>query len=163
LQHTRELEKLSRNLGGIANLERLPNAIFVIDTKKEHIAVTEARSWASRSSRRRHNCDPDVIDYVIRDDDAIRSGSLMCRVLADAVVEVVHRRLRRKNAPPPAEEVSSGPSPPAPAAGSLRRPGGARGRRTRRDCAWRGRVCRRHAEAADGELAEVATGAAAEA
>ncbi|HEY2215731.1 MAG TPA: 30S ribosomal protein S2, partial [Acidimicrobiales bacterium] len=43
LQHTRELEKLSRNLGGIANLERLPNAVFVIDTKKEHIAVTEAR------------------------------------------------------------------------------------------------------------------------
>src|SRR5208283_3360794 len=43
LQHTRELEKLSRNLGGIADLDRLPNAVFVIDTKKEHIAVTEAR------------------------------------------------------------------------------------------------------------------------
>ena len=114
LQHTRELEKLSRNLGGIANLDRLPNAIFVIDTKKEHIAVTEARKLGLPVvAVVDTNCDPDVIDYVIPgNDDAIRSGSLMCRVLADAVVEgrfiAEHRR---RNAPPPAEEVSSGPSP----------------------------------------------------
>jgi small subunit ribosomal protein S2 len=126
LQHTRELEKLSRNLGGIANLERLPNAIFVIDTKKEHIAVTEARKLGLPVvAVVDTNCDPDVIDYVIPgNDDAIRSGSLMCRVLADAVVEgrfiAEHRR---KNAPPPAEETRPpgphlGPDacPPPPAA-----------------------------------------------
>ena len=89
LQHTRELEKLSRNLGGIANLDRLPNAVFVIDTKKEHIAVTEARKLGLPVvAVVDTNCDPDVIDYVIPgNDDAIRSGSLMCRVIADAVVE----------------------------------------------------------------------------
>jgi small subunit ribosomal protein S2 len=116
LQHTRELEKLSRNLGGIANLERLPNAVFVIDTKKEHIAVTEARKLGLPVvAVVDTNCDPDVIDYVIPgNDDAIRSGSLMCRVLADAVVEgrfiAEHRR---RNAPPAAEEVNTGPSPRA--------------------------------------------------
>ena len=111
LQHTRELEKLSRNLGGIADLERLPNAVFVIDTKKEHIAVTEARKLGLPVvAVVDTNCDPDVIDFVIPgNDDAIRSGSLMCRVIADAVVEgrfiAEHRR---KTAPPPPED--SGPS-----------------------------------------------------
>jgi small subunit ribosomal protein S2 len=127
LSHSRELEKLSRNLSGIANLERLPNAVFVIDTKKEHIAVTEARKLGLPVvAVVDTNCDPDIIDYVIPgNDDAIRSGSLMCRVLADAVVEgrfiAEHRR---KNAPAAAEEVNTGPSPrarrvpppPAPAA-----------------------------------------------
>jgi small subunit ribosomal protein S2 len=86
----------------------------VIDTKKEHIAVTEARKLGLPVvAVVDTNCDPDVIDYVIPgNDDAIRSGSLMCRVLADAVVEgrfiAEHRR---KNAPPPAEEVTAGPSP----------------------------------------------------
>jgi small subunit ribosomal protein S2 len=85
----RELEKLARNLGGIRRLTRLPNAIFVIDTKKEHIAVTEANKLgipviAVVDS----NCDPDIIDYVIPgNDDAIRSGRLLCRVMADAVRE----------------------------------------------------------------------------
>src|SRR5271168_3757548 len=117
LQHTRELEKLSRNLGGIADLDRLPNAVFVIDTKKEHIAVTEARKLGLPVvAVVDTNGDPDVIDYVIPgNDDAIRSGSLMCRVIADAVVEgrfiAEHRR---RNAPPPAaEEAPSGPSPRA--------------------------------------------------
>ena len=114
LSHTRELEKLSRNLSGIANLERLPNAVFVIDTKKEHIAVTEARKLGLPVvAVVDTNCDPDVIDYVIPgNDDAIRSGSLMCRVLADAVVEgrfiAEHRR---RNAPPVTEEAATGPSP----------------------------------------------------
>jgi small subunit ribosomal protein S2 len=61
----------------------------VIDTKKEHIAVTEARKLGLPVvAVVDTNCDPDVIDYVIPgNDDAIRSGSLMCRVIADAVVE----------------------------------------------------------------------------
>src|SRR5579871_5493588 len=113
LRHSRELEKLERNLGGIALLERLPDAIFVIDTKKEHIAVTEARKLGLPVvAVVDTNCDPDVIDYVIPgNDDAIRSGSLMCRVIADAVEEgrfiAEHRR---QMAPPPAEEGAS-PSP----------------------------------------------------
>src|SRR6204780_3471667 len=110
LQHTRELEKLSRNLGGIANLERLPNAGFVIDTKKEHIAVTEARKLGLPVvAVVDTNCDPDVIDYVIPgNDDAIRSGSLMCRVIADAVGGRFTAEHRRQTAPPAPED--SGPS-----------------------------------------------------
>jgi small subunit ribosomal protein S2 len=85
---TRELEKLQRNLGGIRGLERKPDAIFVIDTKKEHIAVTEANKLGIPVvAVVDTNCDPDVIQYVIPgNDDAIRSGTLMCRVIADAVV-----------------------------------------------------------------------------
>ena len=81
LKVKRELAKLERNLGGISNLEKLPDAIFVIDTKKEHIAVTEAnRLGIPVVAVVDTNCDPDVIDYVIPgNDDAIRSANLMCR------------------------------------------------------------------------------------
>ena len=86
---TRELDKLARNLGGIRNLRRLPDAIFVIDTKKEHIAVTEANKLGMPVvAVVDTNCDPDVIDFVIPgNDDAIRSGRLKCRVIEDAVSE----------------------------------------------------------------------------
>ncbi len=118
LRHVRELEKLTRNLGGISGLDRLPEAIFVVDTKKEHIAVTEAKKLRLPVvAVVDTNCDPDVIDYVIPgNDDAIRSASLMCRVVADAVVEgrwiASHRpatqRPETNGAPPPA------PTPPRP-------------------------------------------------
>ena len=86
---SRELEKLERNLGGIRNMEQLPDAVFVIDTKKEHIAVTEANKLGIPVvAVVDTNCDPDVIQYVIPgNDDAIRAGTLMCRVIADAVEE----------------------------------------------------------------------------
>ena len=89
LRHSRELEKLDRNLSGIANLDRVPDAIFVVDTKKEHIAVTEARKLGLPVvAVVDTNCDPDVIDYVIPgNDDAIRSVALLCRLIADAVTE----------------------------------------------------------------------------
>ncbi len=89
LRHRRELEKLDRNLSGIAGLDRTPDAVFVIDTKKEHIAVTEARKLGIPViAVVDTNCDPDVIDYIIPgNDDAIRAGALLCRVIADAVVE----------------------------------------------------------------------------
>jgi small subunit ribosomal protein S2 len=114
---TRELEKLDRNLGGIRNLRRLPDAIFVIDTKKEHIAVTEANKLGLPVvAVVDTNCDPDVIDYVIPgNDDAIRSGRLMCRVIADAVAEgrfIASRRAAdalRKSAEEPA---AGGPAAP---------------------------------------------------
>jgi small subunit ribosomal protein S2 len=172
LQHSRELEKLSRNLGGIANLERLPNAIFVIDTKKEHIAVTEARKLGLPVvAVVDTNCDPDVIDYVIPgNDDAIRSGSLMCRVLADAVVEGRFiADFRRKNAPPPAEEASSGPSPrprrpPAPPAPTpAAEPAAAAPAETAAPAEAAPATATAATALVDGELAEVATGVAAEA
>jgi small subunit ribosomal protein S2 len=86
---SRELEKLERNLNGIRNLERLPDAVFILDTKKEDIAVTEANKLGiSVVAVVDTNCDPDVIDYVIPgNDDAIRAGDLMCRVVSDAVIE----------------------------------------------------------------------------
>ena len=93
----RELEKLQRNLGGIRGMTRLPEAIFVIDTKKEHIAVTEANKLGMPVvAVVDTNCDPDVINYVIPgNDDAIRSGNLLCRVMADAVQEGRYIATRR--------------------------------------------------------------------
>src|SRR5205823_6324834 len=84
-----EKEKLERNLGGIQDLERLPDAIFVIDTKKEHIAVTEARKLGLPViAIVDTNCDPDEVDYIIPgNDDAIRAVSLVTRVMADALEE----------------------------------------------------------------------------
>ncbi len=86
---SRELEKLERNLNGIRNLERLPDAVFILDTKKEDIAVTEANKLGIPVvAVVDTNCDPDVIQYVIPgNDDAIRSGNLLTRVVADAVIE----------------------------------------------------------------------------
>jgi len=85
----RELEKLQRNLGGIRNMTRLPEVVFIIDTKKEHIGVTEANKLGIPIvAVVDTNCDPDLIQYVIPgNDDAIRAGTLMCRVIADAVEE----------------------------------------------------------------------------
>jgi small subunit ribosomal protein S2 len=100
---SRELEKLERNLGGIRGMEKLPQAIFVLDTKKEHIAVTEANKLGFPIiAVVDTNCDPDIIQYVIPgNDDAIRSGDLMCRVMADAVAE--GRFIRANRGGPDAE------------------------------------------------------------
>jgi small subunit ribosomal protein S2 len=89
LKYSRELAKLERNLGGIQNMTRLPDAVFVLDTKKEDIAVTEANKLGIPIvAVVDTNCDPDVIQYVIPgNDDAIRSGNLMCRVVSEAVEE----------------------------------------------------------------------------
>jgi small subunit ribosomal protein S2 len=107
LRHVRELEKLRRNLGGISGLDRLPDAIFVIDTKKEHIAVTEANKLKMPVvAVVDTNCDPDVVTYVIPgNDDAIRSGALMCRIVAEAVREghfIAGHRPQAAAAEPPA-------------------------------------------------------------
>ena len=111
LKVRRDLAKLERNLGGIKNLERLPSVIFVIDTKKEHIAVTEAnRLHIPVVAVVDTNCDPDVIDYVIPgNDDAIRSANLMCRVMSDAVNEGRGARPRRRQRRPGTR--SRGPAP----------------------------------------------------
>ncbi|MDE0928918.1 MAG: 30S ribosomal protein S2, partial [Acidimicrobiales bacterium] len=89
LMLSRELEKLERNLGGISNMERLPDAIFVLDTVKEHIAVTEANKLGIPViAVLDTDCDPDVIDFPIPgNDDAIRASRLLCRVISDAIEE----------------------------------------------------------------------------
>ena len=86
---SRELAKLERNLNGIRDLTRPPDAVFVLDTKKEHIAVAEANKLKLPViAVVDTNCDPDVIQFVIPgNDDAIRSGELMCRIISDAVLE----------------------------------------------------------------------------
>ena len=111
LKLRRERDKLERNLGGIRRLEKLPSVVFVIDTKKEHIAVTEAnRLGIPVIAVVDTNCDPDVIDYVIPgNDDAIRSSNLMCRVIADAVEE--GRLLARKKGKVQAESREKKPAP----------------------------------------------------
>jgi small subunit ribosomal protein S2 len=84
-----EQGKLERNLSGIIDMDRLPDALFVIDTKKEHIAVTEARRLGIPIvAIVDTNCDPDEIDYVIPgNDDAIRSCTLVARIVANAIQE----------------------------------------------------------------------------
>ena len=89
IQLTQERDKLETNLGGIKEMRTLPGALFVVDPKKEHLAVAEAR--------RLHipivgivdtNCDPDEVDYVIPgNDDAIRAIRLIAATMANAVVE----------------------------------------------------------------------------
>ncbi len=85
---TKELEKLQRNLGGVRNMHALPQAIFVVDTKREEIAIKEAnRLHIPVVGLLDTNSDPDVIDYGIpANDDAIRSVNLMCELVADAVL-----------------------------------------------------------------------------
>jgi small subunit ribosomal protein S2 len=92
LQH--EHEKLERNLGGIRDMTRLPAAVWVVDTRKEHIAVTEARKLGIPVvAILDTNCDPDEVDYPIPgNDDAIRAGSLLTRIVADAVAEGLRLR-----------------------------------------------------------------------
>lgn len=89
LLYMRELAKLQRNLDGIRDMNKLPDAVFVLDTPKEHIAVAEAnRLGLPVVAVADSNSDPDNINYVIPgNDDAIRSTNLLCRVIATAVKE----------------------------------------------------------------------------
>jgi small subunit ribosomal protein S2 len=99
LKMEKELFKLERNLGGIKDMDELPGALFVVDPKRERIAVGEARKLgipvvAIADS----NCDPDEIDFIIPgNDDAIRAIRLICSKIADACVEghnLAEERLR---------------------------------------------------------------------
>jgi small subunit ribosomal protein S2 len=86
---TREMTKLDRTLGGIREMSRVPSAVWIVDTKKEHIAVGEAHKLGIPViAILDTNCDPDEVDYKIPgNDDAIRSAALLTRVVADAVAE----------------------------------------------------------------------------
>ena len=85
----KEWEKLEKNLGGIKDMTRIPDAIFVVDPKKENICVQEARSLGiTLIGIGDTNCDPDELDYIIPgNDDAIRAVKLIVSKMADAVIE----------------------------------------------------------------------------
>ena len=84
-----EIEKLERFMGGIKHMEKLPGALFVVDPRKEHIAVAEAKNLGIPVvAIVDTNCDPDEIDYVIPgNDDTIRAVKLLAGAMADAVLE----------------------------------------------------------------------------
>ena len=85
----KEWDKLEKNLGGIKDMTRIPDAIFVIDPKKENICVQEARALGiTLIGIGDTNCDPDELDYIIPgNDDAIRAVKLVCSAMADAIIE----------------------------------------------------------------------------
>ena len=95
----RERDKLDRSLGGIKDMARTPSALWIVDTKKEHIAVSEARKLGIPViAILDTNCDPDEVTYPIPgNDDAIRSVSLLTRVVADAVADGLMARAGASN------------------------------------------------------------------
>ena len=89
IQLKKEWEKLEKNLGGIKNMKRVPDAIFVVDPKKERICIQEAHSLGiTLIGIADTNCDPEELDFVIPgNDDAIRAVKLIVAKMADAVIE----------------------------------------------------------------------------
>jgi small subunit ribosomal protein S2 len=89
LMRKREMEKLQRSLGGVRDMARVPSAVWIVDTKKEHLAVDEARKLnIPIVAILDTNCDPDEVTYPIPgNDDAIRAVTLLTRVVADAVAD----------------------------------------------------------------------------
>ena len=106
---SRELEKLQKNLGGIRGMNKRPDAVFILDTKKEHIAVTEANKLGIPIiAVVDTNVDPDVIQFPIPgNDDAIRANALMSRVIAEAIEEGRYISNRRNPQAAPAAKRSA--------------------------------------------------------
>jgi small subunit ribosomal protein S2 len=121
-----ELEKLESNLGGVADMKRQPDAMFVLDLRKEALAVREARRLGLPIvALVDTNCDPDEADYVIPgNDDAIRSCSLIVRVIADAIAQGKAKVTQAELAAPrPAEpEAEAGAEAAAPEAETAEEP-----------------------------------------
>ena len=113
----REYQKLRRNFAGITEMERLPGAVFVIDPKREELLVKEAnRLKIPVLALTDTNCDPEVVDYVIPgNDDAIRSISLISRLVADAIIEGRGEEARpdERPVPPVIEDATVGGGGPA--------------------------------------------------
>lgn len=108
-----ELEKLEANLGGVADLRRQPDAIFIVDLKKEQLAVREARRLGMPIiALVDTNCDPDEADFIIPgNDDAIRSCSLIIRALADGIAAGAAKVTQREMEAP--REAAAGEAPAA--------------------------------------------------
>ena len=100
LMLTREKNKLEKTLGGIRDMAKVPSAVWIVDTNKEHIAVGEARKLnIPVIAILDTNCDPDEVDYPIPgNDDAIRSAALLTRVVADAAADGLMSRSGRSSA-----------------------------------------------------------------
>jgi small subunit ribosomal protein S2 len=111
-----ELEKLEANLGGVADMRRQPDAVFIVDLRKEQLAVREARRLGLPViALVDTNCDPDEADYVIPgNDDAIRSCNLIVRALADAIQEG-RSKISAREVATPAAAVQPEPEPQTPA------------------------------------------------
>ena len=111
---SRELSKLERNLYGIRNMTRLPDAVFVLDTKNEEIAVTEARKLKlPLIAVVDTNCDPELVTYPIPgNDDAIRSIGLIAHLIADAAIEGKSEADAEKEARADKQEVNEAPAAP---------------------------------------------------
>jgi small subunit ribosomal protein S2 len=109
----REMEKLEKTLGGIRDMTRTPQAVWIVDTNKEHLAVDEARKLKIPViGILDTNCDPDLVDFAIPgNDDAIRSVALLTRVLADAVAEGL---VARSGAQGGGDEAPTGATEPMP-------------------------------------------------
>jgi small subunit ribosomal protein S2 len=110
-----ELEKLEANLGGVADMKRQPDAVFIVDLRKEQIAVNEARRLGLPViGLVDTNCDPDEADYVIPgNDDAIRSCGLVIRTIADAI-EAGKRQMRPEDFQPATAASNGQPEEPEP-------------------------------------------------
>jgi len=108
-----ELEKLEANLGGVADMRRQPDAVVIIDLRKEQLAVREARRLnIPVIALVDTNCDPDEADFVIPgNDDAIRSCSLVVHALGEAIAEGKQRATPADFAPAPAAEAPPEPEP----------------------------------------------------
>ena len=104
----REKDKLEKTLGGIRDMAKVPSAVWIVDTKKEHLAVDEARKLGIPVvAILDTNCDPDEVDFKIPgNDDAIRSVTLLTRVVADAVAEGLMARSRGSETKPEAGAVA---------------------------------------------------------
>jgi small subunit ribosomal protein S2 len=104
LHMKREYTKLERSLGGVRDMQRTPAAVWVVDTKKEHLAVDEARKLRIPIiGILDTNCDPDEVDYPIPgNDDAIRAVTLLTRVVADAVADGLMARSGARTGDEPA-------------------------------------------------------------
>ncbi|HWC82210.1 MAG TPA: 30S ribosomal protein S2 [Pseudonocardiaceae bacterium] len=101
LMLTREKDKLEKTLGGIRDMQKVPSAVWIVDTKKEHIAVGEARKLGIPVvAILDTNCDPDEVDYPIPgNDDAIRSAALLTKVVAEAAAAGLISRSGGRSAP----------------------------------------------------------------
>jgi small subunit ribosomal protein S2 len=113
IQMLGELEKLEANLGGVADMKRQPDAMFVLDLRKEQLAVREARRLGMPIiALVDTNCDPDEAEYVIPgNDDAIRSCSLITRVIGDAIAEGKNKVSPAEMAAPRTEEAAPADQP----------------------------------------------------
>ena len=117
-----ELEKLEANLGGVADMRKQPDAVFIIDLKKEQLAVREARRLnLPVIALVDTNCDPDEADFVVPgNDDAIRACALITRVIANAIAEGQQKvsvkdfeKKQQENGAAPAAEAEADAAPEA--------------------------------------------------